>query len=375
MSPVSSARSAGSTSEIESAVWPGVVTTRSSQTVDVDDLVVDERVGVEAVRRVERADRAALAAPRTRRPPRSGRSGGGSAAPAPTSPGLLVEPRRGGRPRSVPGRRPPTARRRARASTQVLVPSSVIIPGFGASRQRARAPNEPPAQRLGHQPLAGGQDRPQLVGDRQGPAVVRAARPPGCASRRSAPCAASSDLLAAPSYWATSSEVRYVGGISTISPRSAIATASAAGSQVTSDDSVDTSRVRCPSGQQRDEEPGAVALRLEDRGQPGGPDAEQVGAQHQPAAGQEVGHRQLARLQRDPVGLPVVAGGVRDHLVLVRSGQQHAGLLEGLADGGAHQRPRHLLVAAEPLGPLRRRSARPTPTSASKSRGSTPPPG
>ena len=42
--------------------------------------------------------------------------------------------------------------------------------------------------------------------------------------------------------------MRYVGGIISISPRSAIADASTAGSHATSDDSEDTSRVRCPSG-------------------------------------------------------------------------------------------------------------------------------
>ena len=60
-------------------------------------------------------------------------------------------------------------------------------------------------------------------------------------------CAAST-TSAGPAYCATSSEVRYVGGIISISPRSAIASASTTGSQVTSDDSEDTSRVRCPSG-------------------------------------------------------------------------------------------------------------------------------
>ena len=160
-----------------------------------------------------------------------------------------------------------------------------------------------------------------------------------------------------------------------ISPASTAATASRAGSQVTYDDSVDTSRVRWPSGSVGDEEPGAVAPRLEDRGQPAGPGAEQVGAQHQPAPVEEVGHRQLARLERDPVGLPVVAGGVGDDGVGRRPGQQHAGLLERLAHGGADQRPRR--------APRRRRAARPTSPAAgpaqatawSKSRGSTPPPG
>ena len=61
MSPVSSALSAGSRNETESAVWPGVATTCKSQPVDVDDLAVGERVGADAARRVEGAYGAALA--------------------------------------------------------------------------------------------------------------------------------------------------------------------------------------------------------------------------------------------------------------------------------------------------------------------------
>ena len=66
-----------------------------------------------------------------------------------------------------------------------------------------------------------------------------------------------------------------------------------------------------PLRQVGDEEPGAVAPRLEHRRQPRGPDPEQVGAQHQPAPGQELGERQLARLEGGPVGLPVVAAWCR----------------------------------------------------------------
>ena len=46
----------------------------------------------------------------------------------------------------------------------------------------------------------------------------------------------------------TSIETRYVGGIIASSPESARSAATRAGSQVTDDDSVDTSRVRWPSG-------------------------------------------------------------------------------------------------------------------------------
>ncbi len=67
--------------------------------------------------------------------------------------------------------------------------------------------------------------------------------------------------------------------------------------------------------QLRDEELRVVAPRLEDRCHPRPPQPEQVGAQHQPAARQEVGERRLARLQRDAVGLPVRTGRVGDHLV------------------------------------------------------------
>ena len=54
-----------------------------------------------------------------------------------------------------------------------------------------------------------------------------------------------------------------------------------------------------------------------------------------------------------PVGLPVVAGGVRDDRVRGRPGQQHAGLLERLAHRGAHQRPGDRLVGAEQRAPTR----------------------
>ena len=61
MSPDSSARSAGSTSEIESAVWPGVVTTRSRSPSTSISSPSASGSRVEAVRRVEGAHRAALA--------------------------------------------------------------------------------------------------------------------------------------------------------------------------------------------------------------------------------------------------------------------------------------------------------------------------
>jgi hypothetical protein len=68
------------------------------------------------------------------------------------------------------------------------------------------------------------------------------------------------------------------------------------------------------------------------------PDAEQVGTQYQAPAMQEVGEPERARLQRDPVGLPVVAGRVTDHRLRGRPGQQHTGLLERLPYCGRHVR-------------------------------------
>jgi hypothetical protein len=53
-------------------------------------------------------------------------------------------------------------------------------------------------------------------------------------------------------------------------------------------------------------------------------------------------------------GPPGVAGGVGDDVGRRQSGEQHARLLEGLADRGTHQRPRHRLRRLELVGPGRR---------------------
>jgi len=72
----------------------------------------------------------------------------------------------------------------------------------------------------------------------------------------------------------------------------------------------------------------------------------------EPASLQEVGERELARLETASVGLPVLAGGVANDGVLGWPRQQHPGLLERLTHGGAHERPRERLVRVEQVRPL-----------------------
>ena len=102
-------------------------------------------------------------------------------------------------------------------------------------------------------------------------------------------------------------------------------------------------------GQRGQEEPGVVAARLALRGDPVRPGPQQVGAQHEVRVGEELGQRSLA-------GFQLSAGfGVRARLVddaaRLGTGEQHAGLLEGLAHRGAHQRARRFRRAAELLRP------------------------
>ena len=151
--------------------------------------------------------------------------------------------------------------------------------------------------------------------------------------------------------------------------------ASAGRTHATRSDSVLTSRVRCPCGKRGDEEPRVVAAFLDLRGDPVRPGAQQVGAEHEPAPGEQLGQRLRPVEQRLPVGLPVVAAGVRHDRVLGRPGEQHAGLLERLAYGGADQLAGERLGGAEGRRPTRPGTARTTPTARSPSRGSTEPPG
>ena len=158
--------------------------------------------------------------------------------------------RRGGRRRSGPGRRRPTGRHRARASTQVLVPSSVMMPGV-RREQAARPLAERPAGPGAHASCRG--ERPATAagrsGDRQRPALAQrldagGEHLDGPAVRRVERPSAGAGELRRPR-----GEVRYVGGSISISPRSAIATRLARpAARPPRTDSVDTSRVRCPSG-------------------------------------------------------------------------------------------------------------------------------
>ena len=175
--------SAGSTSEIESAVWPGVVTTR-------------------AAARRRRSPRRRRAGRRRGSTPGRARARGSPCGDAnsaatsewskwwwvsstrPTSPSCSSS--RSRCPSSTgPGRPRPTVEAPGSRSTQVLVPSSVIIPGFGASRHRARSPNDPPCQPSSCARCA----RPAPVAGARGSTASSprpAARGRACASRRSA---------------------------------------------------------------------------------------------------------------------------------------------------------------------------------------------
>ena len=139
------------------------------EAVDVDHVAVARAVRAEAVRRVQRAHRRSPSARRTRghlgvvevvvgeqhQPTSPACSASASRWPSSIGPGSMTTDRR------APGSR----------STQVLVPSSVIIPGFGrehaARRARRRCrrprPRSCPPRRAATQ-------RPQPVRDRQRPA-------------------------------------------------------------------------------------------------------------------------------------------------------------------------------------------------------------
>ena len=145
MSPESSARSAGTTNDIESAVWPGwrppgprspsTSTTSPSASPSAPKQYAGSRA------RTPQPFRVANSAP-----PRSGRSGGGSAARRATSPASSSTASRW--PSSIGPRvdddRPGAPGSREHPACWCRRGSS--CPGFGASTQRARSPNVPPAQ-------------------------------------------------------------------------------------------------------------------------------------------------------------------------------------------------------------------------------------
>ena len=115
---------------------------------------------------------------------------------------------------------------------------------------------------------------------------------------------------------------------------------------------------------------GALLLRRH----PVRPRSQQVGPQHQVLAPQEVGERQRVVGQCGP--RIAVDGRVADDAlrVVVRSGEQHAGLFEGFAGGGADQRLGQVGVDAQPVA--HQAGSGPTQAmSALRSRSSTPPPG
>ena len=128
-------------------------------------------------------------------------------------------------------------------------------------------------------------------------------------------------------------------------------------------------------GQVGDEEPGAVAPRLEDRRQPAGPGAEQVGAQHQAAPVEELGEARARGASR-----------------ATRSASQSSPVVSATtvsADGPASSTPDSSNVSRTAAQTSARAVASSVPsrcahsaasgpaqaTAWSKSRGSTPPPG
>ena len=105
--------------------------------------------------------------------------------------------------------------------------------------------------------------------------------------------------------------------------------------------------------QRRGEELGVVAPRLDRRGDPVRERAQQVRAQRQPAAGEQLGQRQLAGQQRLPLLLPVVAGDVRDDVGAVGRARP-AARRPPRTSPGRRRRPAR--------GPSARRSRTPPPT-------------
>jgi hypothetical protein len=106
-------------------------------------------------------------------------------------------------------------------------------------------------------------------------------------------------------------------------------------------------------------EAGVEAAGLELRRHPVRPGAQQIGAQHQPAALQHLGEGQGTVEQGQPVGFPFRSAGVGDDVGLRRPGEEDARLLEGLPHCRTHQRPSQTFVAAQRAGPPGRRRSGP----------------
>ncbi len=128
--------------------------------------------------------------------------------------------------------------------------------------------------------------------------------------------------------------------------------ASRTGSQTTWSDSVDTSRVTCPAGSSATKNR-ALNRRGSKTGVVHEPHSRSRSVRStRPRRARKAGERHLAALQAATVLLPVLPGRVPDDGVLGRTGQQHAGLLEGLAHRRADQCPGERLVAPEQVAPL-----------------------
>ena len=281
---------AGSTNDSESDGVAGRADDVHLEAVDRDHVAVAEALGAEPVRRVEGAYAAARPARRTSGPPRSGRGGGGSAARRPTSPACAATASRCAaiaRAR-VDHDRPAT--RRARAAPRCWCRRGSSCPAFGASTQRARCAERPagPGRSSAHprrDVLA--EPRPAGRGSR-GRRRPRRPPPRGSTASRSRPAGGGQHL------GGCGVLVRPPGRCSTSAAASASRCASTAriasrtGSQATvvglgghvagapGPRAARRRRTRC-----------GEAPRLEDRRQPARPDAEQVGAQHQPAPVEE----------------------------------------------------------------------------------------
>ena len=220
---------------------------------------------------------------------------------------------------------------------------------WGRARTARPTPNDPPAQ-AHREPWP----RPAAAQPRAGSTASPSSPDPSTLGRehldRPASAAAAS-TSAGEACCATSRQVRYVGGSITSSPASTASHAAAAPA-ARSPTTTRSTRRGCswPVGQRGDEEPRAEAARLEDRRAPARPHAEQVGAQHQARGGRGTSVNASSRASRAcrsaSQSSPVVSATT---VVRRRPGEQHAGLLERLPHGGAHQRPRHLLVVAEPV--------------------------
>ena len=323
-----------------------------------DHVALAQPLAAEPLGRVERAHRRAgqLGAARAR--PRCGPGGRGSAGSRRPSPAAAATAAQVLGVVAGPGRPRPRRRTPARAAARCWCRPASSATGWGpAAPTRARSPaaavRTADGSRLGQLSAPGRSagstaGRPSTVGRARG--LDPARRP--ARGQHGGDRVVVGELL---------QRRRCVGGIIGRSPRRAGPARPPGRTHRPRSASAVTSRVAWPCRQRGDEEAGVVpAASSPRRRDPVRPGPEQVGAQHQAAPGQQLGQREVAPLQRRPGRPPSPCRRSATTVVRGRAGQQHAGLLERLPHGGAHQRPGQRLVGAERRRPTRAAAARPS---------------